>query len=154
VFTRERVNAIHMPYRYLEDAAITDAAFEAWGGSLEEMLMSASDATMNIMIGDLSSIRPMQYRHLRIKENQIDMLLFQLLQELIYYKDAEQLLLLVRSIRVEQHDTDWSAFVEVAGETIDRERHDLIVDIKAVTLHNFSAVQTAQGWKTTVTVDV
>ena len=143
-----------MPYRYLEDVAIADAAFEAWGGSLEEMLMSASDATMNIMIGDLSRIRPRQYRHLRIKENQIDMLLFQLLQELIYYKDAEQLLLLVRSIHVEQHDTDWSAFVEVAGEAIDPERHDLIVDIKAVTLHNFSAVQTAQGWKATVTLDV
>jgi SHS2 domain-containing protein len=143
-----------MPYRYLEDVAIADAAFEAWGGSLEEMLMSASDATMNIMVSDLSSVRPMQYRHLRIKENHIDMLLFQLLQELIYYKDAEQLLLLVRSIRVEQHDTDWSAFVEVAGETIDPERHDLVVDIKAVTLHNFSAVQTAQGWKATVIVDV
>ncbi len=143
-----------MPYRYLEDVAIADAAFEAWGGSLEEMLKSASDATINIMVGDLASIRPRQYRHLRIKENQVEMLLFQLLQELIYYKDAEQLLLLVHNIRVEQHDTDWSAFVEVAGEPIDPERHDLIVDVKAVTLHHFSVVQTGQEWKATVTVDV
>jgi len=145
---------LYMPYRYLEDVAIADAAFEAWGGSLEEMLTSASDATINIMVSNLASIRPRQYRHLRIKENQIDMLLFQLLQELIYYKDAEQLLLLVRNIRIEQHDADWSAFVEVAGELIDSERHDLIVDIKAVTLHNFNVLQTAQGWKATVTVDV
>ncbi len=143
-----------MPYRYLEDVAIADAAFEAWGGSVEEMLKSASDATMNIMVSDLASIRPRQYRHLRIKKDQIDMLLFQLLQELIYYKDAEHLLLLVRNIRIERHDTEWSAFIKVAGETIDLERHDLIVDIKAVTLHNFNVFQTAQGWNATVIVDV
>ncbi len=143
-----------MPYRYLEDIAIADAAFEAWGNSIEELFIAASEATLNIMVSDLASIRPRQYRHFRVAETQLDMLLFQLLQELIYYKDAEKLLLLVRGARVEQNENGWNAFFEVAGESIDPLRHDLIVDIKAVTLQNLAVWQSAQDWKATVTVDV
>ena len=143
-----------MPYRYLEDIAIADAAFEAWGTTIEEMLVSASNATLNIMVGDLASIRLRQYRHFRIDEDQLDMLLFQLLQELIYLKDAEQLLLLTRIIRVEQSEDRWTAYIEVAGEPIDPLRHDLIVDIKAITLHRFSVQRTSEGWTATVIVDV
>ena len=143
-----------MPYRYLEDIAIADAAFEAWGGSVEEMFVSAAEAAVNIMVGSLSTIRLRQYRHFRIRDSQIDMLLFQLLQELIYYKDAEQLLLLVRNVRIEQDEEEWAALIEAAGEPIDPQRHDLAVDIKAVTLHNLNVRQTPQGWAATVTVDV
>jgi SHS2 domain-containing protein len=143
-----------MPYRYLEDIAIADAAFEAWGDTIEELFVSASHATLNIMVNDLSAIRPSQFRHFRVEETQVDMLLFQLLQELVYYKDAEQLLLLVRSVRINQGESGWTAFVEVAGESIDPQRHDLIVDIKAITLHDFDVRQTEKGWTATVIVDV
>jgi SHS2 domain-containing protein len=143
-----------MPYRYLDDIAIADAAFEAWGQTAEEMLVSASDATVNIMVRDLDRIRYRDYRHLQIEEDQLDMLLFQLLQELIYYKDAEQLLLRVRTIRLEQQDGSWRAYVELAGETIDPDRHNLVVDVKAITLHQFDVKQTASGWIASVIVDV
>jgi SHS2 domain-containing protein len=143
-----------MPYRYLEDIAIADAAFEAWGDSLEELFISASHATLNIMVSDLSAIRPRQFRHFRVEEAQIDMLLFQLLQELIYYKDAEQLMFLVRNVRISRNEDHWFAFAEVAGESIDPQRHDLIVDVKAITLHNFAVRQSGKGWTATVTVDV
>lgn len=143
-----------MPYRYLEDIALADSAFEAWGGSMEELFASAADALINTMAGDLSTIRFRQYRHFRIQEERADMLLFQLLQELIYYKDAEQLLLRVRNIKIEGQEGGWKAYVEVAGETIDPQRHDLIVDVKAVTLHRLSVARTAEGWRATVTLDV
>ena len=143
-----------MPYRYLEEIALADAAFEAWGGSLEEMFVSAADATLNIMIVDLAAIRRREYRHFRIQEAQLDMLLFQLLQELVFYKDAEQLLLLVQTVRIEKERNGWTAFVEVAGEPIDPARHELIVDIKAITLHRLKVEENPQGWSATVTVDV
>lgn len=143
-----------MPYRYLDDIAIADVAFVASGDTVEEMLVSASDATVNIMVRDLDVIRYRHYRHVQIAENQLDMLLFQLLQELIYYKDAEQLLLRVRTIRLEPQDSSWTAYVELAGEPIDPERHDLVVDVKAITLHQFEVQQTASGWIASVIVDV
>jgi SHS2 domain-containing protein len=143
-----------MPYRYLEDIAIADAAFEAWGDTLAEMIRSAADATMNVMVRDLSAIRPRQYRHLQIKDSQMDMLVFQLLQELIYYKDAEQLLLRIRTVQLQQHGAEWIAYAELAGESIDPQRHDLVVDVKAVTLHQFEVRQTDQGWNARVIVDI
>jgi SHS2 domain-containing protein len=143
-----------MPYRYLEDIAIADAAFEAWGDTPEEMIQSAADATMNVMVRDLSAIRPRNHRHMQIKDSQLDMLLFQLLQELIYYKDAEQLFLRVRGVRLEQSETEWIAYAELAGESIDPERHDLVIDIKAITLHQYDVRQTEQGWTARVIVDV
>jgi len=144
-----------MPYRYIEDIAIADVAFEAWGNTLEEMLVSASDATLNIMVRDLDAVRNREYRYLRIAESPADMLLFLLLQELIYYKDAEQLLLRVMTIRVDPGENDtWTAYAEFAGEAIDSQCHDLVVDVKAITLHRFEVGQDAAGWTAHVIVDV
>jgi SHS2 domain-containing protein len=143
-----------MPYRYLEDVAIADAAFEAWGNCLEETIVSAADATINVMVGDLSSIQKRQYRHLKVTDTQIDMLLFQLLQDLIYYKDAEQLLLRLQTIRLQKEGTRWTAYAELAGEPIDTRRHDLIVDIKAITLHRLEVKQNETGWTAQVVVDI
>ena len=143
-----------MPYRFLEDVVIADVAFEAWGGSLEETMTSASDATANIMVGDLASIRPRQYRHLQIKENQIDMLLFQLLQELIYYKDAEKLLLRISQVKVQGKDQHYILDGMAAGEKLDPNRHHTRVDVKAVTLHRFRLEKSDEGWRTFVILDI
>ncbi|NLT65618.1 MAG: archease [Acidobacteria bacterium] len=143
-----------MPYRYLDDVAIADAAFEAWGESLQEMLTAAADALLNVMISNIDAVRLRVTRHVRIEEDAIDMLLFQLLQELVYYKDSERLLLRIRSARIEQQDTGVVAFVEFAGETIDPARHHMVVDVKAVTLHRLKAEERDGTWWGTVVVDV
>jgi hypothetical protein len=45
-----------MPYRFLEDIATADIAFEARGETLEEVFTAAAEATMNVMIESL--VRP------------------------------------------------------------------------------------------------
>ena len=45
-----------MDYRYIDDLATADIAFEATGASLEKVFIAASDATMNVIIEDLESI--------------------------------------------------------------------------------------------------
>ena len=47
-----------MAYRYLEDIAIADVAFEAWGKSREALFRAAAEATLNVMVGDLDSVAP------------------------------------------------------------------------------------------------
>lgn len=73
-----------MPYQFLEDIAIADIAFSAWGKDLEETFIAAADATMNVMVEDLDSIQPLEKREFRLQNEALDMLLFDLLQELIY----------------------------------------------------------------------
>ncbi len=143
-----------MPYRYLEDIATADVAFEAWGDTREEMFVAAADATMNVMVSDLSAIARVEHRMLQVTAEELDMLLFELLQELIFYKDAERLLLRVPIVHIQAQSGQFALRTEAYGEEIDPEKHDLIVDIKAVTLHRFKVEQTPRGWEAIVILDI
>lgn len=143
-----------MPYNFLDDIAIADIAFEAWGETLEEMFESAADASMNVMISDLESIRPQVERGIDVESDTIDMLLFSLLQELIFFKDAERLLLRVGDLKIGYGNGAYSLKATARGEEIDPARHDMIVDVKAVTLHRFRVEQTSRGWEAMVILDI
>jgi SHS2 domain-containing protein len=143
-----------MLYRYVEDIATADVAFEAWGDTLEEMFVAAADATMNVMVSDLNAIARVELRTLQATAEELDMLLFELLQELIFYKDAERLLLRVPNVHIEAQSGQFALRAEAYGEEIDPEKHDLIVDIKAVTLHRFKVEQTPRGWEAFVILDI
>src|SRR5206468_10136183 len=93
-----------MPYHYLEEIGTADIAFEAVGRDLPELFRDAADATMNVMIDNLEAIEPRETRHIELSNDKIDMLLFDFLQELIYLKDAERLLLRVREVRIDERD--------------------------------------------------
>lgn len=144
-----------MPYRFLEDIAIADVAFEAWGSSLEEMFVAAASATMRVMVEDLETIDRREQRTLHLEAEAVDLLLFQFLQELIFFKDAEQLLLPADSVAVQQRgEDDWELTAVVCGEVIDPKRHELLVDVKAVTLHRFQVEALESGWKASVILDI
>jgi SHS2 domain-containing protein len=143
-----------MPYRYLEDIAIADAAFEAWGQTAEEMLVAASDATVNVMVSDIDSIVAQEFRGFQVEDTDLDLLLLQVLQELIFYKDAQKLLLRVQALQLKRRGSVWTATVEAGGDFIDPGRHELVVDVKAVILHRLQVKQTPDGWRATVVLDV
>ena len=143
-----------MPYRFLEDIATADIAFEAWGNTLEEMFTAAAEATMNVMIESLDSIARRELREFHLENAALDMLLFDFLQELIFFKDSERLLLRVREIRLEERDGNYSLAALTQGEPLDPDRHEQRVDVKAVTLHQFCLEKTDQGWMTRIILDI
>ena len=109
---------------------------------------------MNVMIENLDTIEPRETRRIELKNDEIDMLLFDFLQELIYFKDAERLLLRVREMRIEEKEGAYSLKATTAGEPLDAERHQQRADVKAVTLHDFRVEKTEGGWKATVLLDI
>jgi SHS2 domain-containing protein len=143
-----------MSYRYLEEIATADIAFEATGEDLEELFKDAADATVNVMIEDPQSILPRETRTIALENMHVDMLLFDLLQELIYYKDAEQLLLRVATIGIDKQDRLYRLRATARGERLDADRHEQRVDVKAVTLHRFKVETTDEGWRSLVILDI
>ncbi|OIP93616.1 MAG: hypothetical protein AUK55_08085 [Syntrophobacteraceae bacterium CG2_30_61_12] len=143
-----------MGYRYLSDIAPADAAFEADGGSLEELFCAAADATLGVMVEDLRTIECRIRRPLTLACDALDLLLFELLQELIYYKDSEALLLRPCNPRVEIGETEQRLTGSLMGEPMDRSKHRLLMDVKAVTLHRLEVRAAAGGWKATVVLDI
>ena len=143
-----------MAYIYLDDRATADVAFRATGRSLEEVFSSAVDAVLNTMVQNVESIRPRLQRPADLKAESVEMLLFGLLQEVIFAKDAEGVLLraLVRRLTAAADGASCEAVLR--GEPIDRSRHEILVDVKGVTLHGFRVAREADGWSAEVVLDV
>ena len=143
-----------MPYKYLEDIGTADIAFEATGRDLPELFTAAADATMNVMIDNLDAIEPRETRCIALKNDAIDMLLFDFLQELIYFKDADRLLLRIREVQIDEKEDAYSLNATTVGEPLDPARHQQRADVKAVTLHDFRVEKTEGGWKASVLLDI
>lgn len=143
-----------MPYKFLEEIGTADIAFEAVGRDLPELFRDAAEATMNVMIDNLDAIEPRETRNIELSNEKIDMLLFDFLQELIYFKDAERLLLRTREVRIDDRDQECFLKAEARGEPLDAARHHQRADVKAVTLHDFSVEKQDGGWKARVLLDI
>ena len=143
-----------MPFHYLEEIGTADIAFEATGRDLPELFTASADATMNVMIDNLDAIESRETRQIELSGDKIDMLLFDFLQELVYFKDARRLLLRAREMQIDQKGEAYFLKAKVAGEQLDDTRHQQRADVKAVTLHGFSVQKHDDGWKAKVLLDI
>ena len=142
------------PWRCRGDVAIADVAIEAWGATLEELFVACADAAVSTMAGDPGAIEGRERRAIRVEERDADLLLYRFLEEIVYFKDAEGLLLRVPAVRISERDGTFVLEAEACGEALDPGRHRLLVDVKAVTLHRLRVERTAQGWEAFVVLDV
>jgi SHS2 domain-containing protein len=141
-------------YTYLDDIAIADVAFRARAPNLAELCRQAGLATVHIMVDDLDSVYRRRTRTVCLDSDNAELLLFDFLQELIYFKDAEYLLLLPANVTVAETGGRYRLNGTLAGESIDPGRHPLNADVKAVTLHRFRVEHTAAGWEAEVVLDI
>jgi SHS2 domain-containing protein len=145
-----------MPYQYRGDIAHADIAFDAWGETLEELFNEAAEATMQVMVENLTAVRPLETVAISLEEENEEMLLFDFLNELIFYKDARRLLLLPERLLIAQLEdgAGYTLQATLQGEEIEVGRHRLNTDVKAVTMLRFSVARVADGWRATVVLDV
>ena len=143
-----------MPYEFLEDIATADIAFQAWGANLEAVFKAAGDAVINTMIDNLEAIALVETRTFNLEDDAIDLLLFNFLQEFVYYKDSELLLLRAQQVEIEEKESVYYLTAVTQGERLDRDRHHQRVDVKAITLHRFQLERTNEGWQALVILDI
>ena len=143
-----------MPYEYLEEFGTADIAFEATGRDLPQLFTAAADATMNVMIDNLDAIESREARQIELSNDNVEMLLFDFLQELIYFKDANRLLLRARKTQIDQKGEAYFLKAKLTGEKLDDTRHQQRADVKAVTLHGFSVKKHGDNWKARVLLDI
>jgi SHS2 domain-containing protein len=138
----------------LEGLTRADAAFRAEEADLEELFRTAWRATLELMLPDPATLRARERRRIELANPALDLLLFDFLGELIYYKDAAGLLLGLERLAVREGPGGYRLEAEAAGEAADPARHALGVDVKAVTLHRLAVERTPRGWQATVVLDV
>ena len=143
-----------MPYRFLEDEFTADVGFVASGSTLDECFSAAAEATLEVMLANAQSLQPRQRRNVQVESEVLDLALLRFLEELVYFKDTEQLLLRPVGIAVRQRAGQWVVDGTLEGEAIDPSRHELSADVKAVTLHRLDVRRTNGGWEATVVLDI
>lgn len=142
-----------MPYRYVDDATTADVAFEAYAETLEELLLFAWEATLELMIEEPQRLRPRVGREISLSAEEPEALLFDLLEELLYYRDSEGLLLRLSDCELLEREDRLVFRGRGVGERLSRRRHNLGFDIKAVTPHQFYLHRIENGWEARVVLD-
>ena len=144
-----------MPYRFIENLTMADVAFIARAKTLNQLFVSAGQAVTATMMKDLRTVRKRETRNFDLTSQALDLLLFNFLQEIIYYKDVDQLLLSRFILSIQSKNDNMHRLTgQGQGEKIDPTRHPLLVDVKAVTLHKFEVVREQKGWRATVVLDI
>lgn len=142
-------------FRFLEDIAWADTAFEATGDSPSELFHAASQAVIEAMVRP-DSVAPAWSQIFEKSDPDLPTLLFDWLSEIVYLKDAQGLVFRDVLTTVEQDPASgtWKLDATLVGEEIDQTRHELRGDVKAVTKHLYEVRQEGSRWTARVVLDV
>jgi SHS2 domain-containing protein len=127
-----------------------DLGLRIRAADLDTLFAEAAQALFAVLVEDLSAVRPAQPVELRIDGDERDLLLFDWLKELLYRCDAEHLLFSRFDVKVREDGLSATAW----GEPLDRSRHVLDHEVKAITYHGLRVEPVAGGWEAEVIVDI
>jgi len=134
-------------HTYIDHTA--DVLFTAEAATLEELFAECGIAVEETQI-NLDGVLTTETKTFTVKGKDEESLLFEFLDELLFYKDAEQLIFKEFDIKIKNNKLTCIA----KGEKIDREKHEQKVDVKAITMHMFELKKTKEGYTAKVLIDI
>jgi SHS2 domain-containing protein len=156
-----------------------DLGLRVQAATLAELLAEAGRGLLTMQVANPESVRPVQTKTIELTADQPSYLLFDWLTELLYAFESEKLLLCEFDIQLQQAsgvykhsdgvdggevqcplaaDASRSPIhlrATLRGEPMDSTRHTMDHEVKAITYHDLSVGQTADGtWQAEVIVDI
>jgi len=117
---------------------------------LDSLFVEAAQALFSTIVEDLSTVEPRQKIDVRLAADDREYLLFDWLKELLFHFDSAHLLFGRFEVQVDSNGLTGGAW----GEPLDRSRHVLEHEVKAITYHGLRVEQTDDGWLAEVIVDI
>jgi SHS2 domain-containing protein len=127
-----------------------DLGLRIRAADLDTLFVESAEALFCAIVEDLATVRPEHALDIQVTGDDREYLLYDWLKELLYHFDAEHLLF----SRFEAHVTAEGMTGRVWGESLDRSRHELSHEVKAITYHGLKVEQTADGWLAEVIIDI
>ncbi len=127
-----------------------DIGLRIAAATLAELMAEAGRGFSSLIVANLAHVQPVEERTIRVAGVEPDYLLFDWLNELVYLLDHEHLVL--SQFNVTLDDTGLTAVCR--GERLDRTRHQLEHEVKAVTYHDLKVEQVESGWLAEVILDI
>ncbi|VTS07702.1 archease [Tuwongella immobilis] len=118
---------------------------------LATLFSEAAVCLFSAVVEDLTTIRESQSWELQIpRDGGLDDLLFDWLRALLSHADVHRVLLGRFDVQV----TDAGMHARIFGEPIDRDRHPLSHEVKAITYHGLTIEPRDGGWFAEIIVDI
>jgi SHS2 domain-containing protein len=131
-------------------AHTADLGLRVRAADLDTLFVEAAQCMFSAIVEDLATVRPLQKIDITLQGDEIDFLLFDWLRQLLYHFDAEHLLF----GKFEVHVTDAGLTASAWGEPLDRARHNLEHEVKAITYHGLRVENLGNEWEAEVIVDI
>lgn len=117
---------------------------------LNSLFQDGALALTSAMINDVSTIRPQSAVSIELVGSDLVFLLFDWLNQFLNRFEMEGLLFSRFEVNVHRGGLTASAW----GEPLDRSRHALSREVKAITYHELKVEKTSDGWLAEVIVDI
>jgi SHS2 domain-containing protein len=140
-------------FRFLEEIALADIAFEAEGESVEEVCRGATQALLESMANP-ATVSGGWERVIERSDADPSMLLFDWLSEVVYWKDAAGVVFREAPLTLTREGDVWLLRAHLIGAPVDQQAQELHADVKGVTKHLYELKQTGSCWKVRVVLDV
>ncbi len=138
-------------HKFLDHTA--DVFFVAKANTLPELFEQCALAVEETMV-DVAKVQPKQKIKILGEDKEIDRLLYDFMDELIFFKDYKQLMFCKFEIDIQEKDGKYVLTCFASGEKLDIARHEPKVDVKAVTMHQFEVKKIDKGWQANVILDI
>jgi SHS2 domain-containing protein len=136
-----------------KNIAIADTAFTVEGKNEQELFQNAGIALISSM-ANIQKIKPRIKKKISLQAESLDVLLFDFLNEILLYKDSEQLLFSIFNVTTSKSNKGYHLSADIFGETADPQKHEISIDVKAVTMHMFEVKKTENGYEARVIIDI
>jgi SHS2 domain-containing protein len=139
---------VKVPYRRLEHTS--DIKVEIYGADLAELFTNAATCIFDLIL-DLEKVRETQSVPVSLESADLSELFLDWLRELLFLFSTHSLA--IRRVEIGSvGPTEVQA--TVYGEEFDAKRHNLKVEVKTPTYHEYRVEKTEDGYRATVILDV
>lgn len=147
-YQRSNVEYDKRMYETFEHTA--DLGLRVCSPNLDALFAEAAEALFSVIVEDLATVRPAEKFELQLEGDDRSLLLFDWLNELLFRCDTGHWLYGRFMVSVSDAGITGVAW----GEPLDRTRHQLSHEVKAITYHGLRLEESADGWLAEVIVDI
>lgn len=138
-------------HKFLDHTA--DVFFVAKADTLPALFNECALAVEETMV-EVTKVKAVEKVKILGESTKVESLLFDFLDELLFFKDYRQLVFSKFDIDIKESNGKYSLVCQAQGEKIDFSRHEPKVDVKAITMHEFKVEKVKEGWKAQVLIDI
>jgi SHS2 domain-containing protein len=127
-----------------------DLGLRIRAATLDELFAEAGRGFFSLIVANLEAVRPVEEVSLGVVGGELDYLLFDWLNELLYIFESRRLVLVEFKVRASESSVQATA----RGEPFDPARHQSEHEVKAITYHELKVMRENGSWLAEVIVDI